>query len=454
MKKTLFKIGGFIIISILAGAGYVIMIHDNHQAGKSDNVAPARSPNISSDVAETPLNAPAPTDSFKSTASLTETLSDKDLKELLKQFYSYRQNPNSDAVSILSYFLDHTNRVVVFEAIDTLSHIALENDDQRETVFKILQAKAADESFAQRDRALFMAAMIGKDRMLPIVATLINNPDEHSPVESYDVASRALAGIGGRESVPYLDDLLTKVQDLEVRRNCYETLARIETPEALSILEEEVLSTEGDDQTAGAAALARLNNPEVVNFLADSIQAQKFNKETIARLSYSAKAPEIFGSLLNSETLTEESKIDLLETLANHSVDGNDDLRADMNALMVQVMEASESPQIKIHAIKVIGELGEKSSPDILRPYLKAEEPDIRKAAYFSFVDYTNPKNYTELYPFLWDKDQNVRRTAMTSLARFVNYDDIEILKKASQHEDEFISKYANTLLEQLEQKE
>ena len=458
MKKILPKIGVFVIITILAGVGYVIMTHDNHQAGESSN-APVSSPNISSGVAETPPNAPAPTDSSKSTASLTETLSNKDLKELLKQFYSYRQNPNSDAVLILSSFLDHTNldhtdRIVVLEAIDTLTHIALENDDQRETVFRILQAKAADESFEQRDKALFMAAMLGKDRMLPIVANFISNPDEHSPVESYDVASRALATIGGRESVPYLHALLAKVQDLEVRRNCYETLAKIETPEALSILEEEVLSSEGDDQTAGAAALARLNNPEVVNFLADSIQAQKFNKETIARLTCSVAAPEIFGRLLNSKILTEESKIDLLEILATHSVDGNDDLRADMNALMVQFMEASESPQIKIHAIKVIGELGEKSTPDILRSYLKAEEPDIRKAAYFSFVDYTNPKNYTELYPFLWNEDQNVRRTAMTSLARFANYDDIEILKKAARHEDEFICKYANALLDQLEQKE
>ena len=199
MKKILPKIGVFVIITILAGVGYVIMTHDRHQAGESSN-APARSPNISSDVAETLPKPPAPTDSSKSTASLTETLSNKDLKELLKQFYSYRQNPNSDAVLTLSSFLDHTNldhtdRIVVLEAIDTLTHIALENDDQRETVFKILQAKAADESFEQRDKALFMAAMLGKDRMLPIVANFINNPDEHSPVESYDVASRALATI-------------------------------------------------------------------------------------------------------------------------------------------------------------------------------------------------------------------------------------------------------------------
>jgi HEAT repeat protein len=456
VKKILPKIGVFIIITILAGAAYVIMIHDRHQAGESSN-APVSSPNISSDVAETPPNPPAPTDFSKSTASLTETLSNKDLKELLKQFYSYRQNPNSDAVLTLSSFLDHTNldhtdRIVVLEAIDTLTHIALENDDQRETVFKILQAKAADESFEHRDRALFMAALLGKDRMLPIVANLINNPDDLSPAESYDVASRALRTIGGQESVPYLRGILAKAQDLKARRNCYEALARIETPEALSILEKEVLSSEGNDQTAGAVALARLNNPEVINFMADSIQAQEFSRDTIAMLSYSVAAPEIFGLLLNSKTLTEEKKIDLLETLANHSVDGNDDLRVNMTIMLVQFMEASESPQMKIHAIKVIGELGEQSAPEILQPYLKADEPDVRKAAFFSFVDYITPENYSELKPFLWDEDQDIRRTAMNSLGRFVSYDDIDILKKAAQHKDEFIRKYANALLDQVKQ--
>jgi hypothetical protein len=66
-------------------------------------------------------------------------------------------------------------------------------------------------------------------------------------------------------------------------------------------------------------------------------------------------------------------------------------------------------------------------------------------------MNYTSPFNYWHLREFIWDEDEQIRRTAMASLATFVAEDDIEVLKKASHHEDEFIRKQAIGLLDQLQ---
>jgi HEAT repeat protein len=297
---------------------------------------------------------------------------------------------------------------------------------------------------------LYAAAEITKADMLPIVADYINNSDEKTQTEGYDVASRALAIIANQQTVPYLEDLLAKVKDLEIRRNCYDTLAAINSFESLSILKTQLEAAQGSDQIAGAVALARMQDPEAIGFLTESIQAQKFSPETIARLSSSPAAPDVFDLLLNSDMVAETQKIELLDTLAEYAVEGNNMLRGKMTDMLVTYIETSNSPEMKARAIRVIGALGEESAPEIMQSYFNSDDADLRKEAFFNFVDYTNPSNYESLFDFLWDEDEKVRRTAMVSLERFAGYGDIEMLERAAQHDDEFIRKHAGTMLSEL----
>jgi HEAT repeat protein len=389
---------------------------------------------------------PASDDAAASTTMKTDPLSEKQLKDLLKQFDSYRRNPSAEAVSVLESFLDHDNRTLALEAIEVLRFIAL-GGEQREAVVEILKAKAADPSYSLRDRALYAAAEMAKADMLPIVAGYIENPDQETQTEGYDVASRALAIIRNQETVPYLKDLLFKVKDPEIRRNCYDTLATIDSFESLSILKAQMESSQGSDQIAGAAALARMQNPDAIGFLAESIQARNFSPETIARLSSSLAAPDLFNRLLNNGMVEETQKIELLDTVAEYSVEGDSELREKMTDMLAEFIETSNSSEIKARAIKAIGAIGEERAPEIMQSYFNSDDADLRKEAFFNFAEYTDPFNYDSLFGFLWDEDEKVRRTAMVSLERFAGYEDIEMLEKAAQHDDEFIRKHARSLL-------
>jgi HEAT repeat protein len=383
------------------------------------------------------------------TALPAAPLAADELRRLVAEFFSYRQDPTPEAIEALTAYLDHGDRLVAAEALDTLTYIARDGVE-REAILEKLKEKALDKSYALRSKALYMSAMVDSGETLPIIADFINDSQENTQADSYDAAARALTVQIGPQSLPYVNTLLAKIQDSGVRRICFEILAKIDSPQAVTALEAQVRTAKGEDQTAAAAALARLDNPAAIDFLADSIAADQFYPETLARIANSPTAPKVFGRLLNGDTLTDTRKIELLDTLAENSGAGNQQL-SEMTEVMASLVQENPNPEIKSRAIKVIGALGAENAPDVLATYLIDADPAIRKEAFFTFVDYTSPFNYTVLHNYLWDEDQQVRRTAMASLATFAVEDDIEVLTKASQHEDEFIRKHAIALLDQLQ---
>lgn len=460
MNNKKLTIVAVIIICLLALGAYTLTLNYNRQAADIDSPVTVREADVSVNAVQTkasqiPKHDTAVTESQRPLASDDATASTTEKKELpseneqkdhLKQMDSYRRNPSAEAISTLKSFLDHENRVLALEAIEVMRFIAL-GGDQREAVVEILKEKSMDPSYQLRDRALYAAAEIARDDILPIVAGYIENPDEQTQPEGYDVASRALAIIRSQDTVPYLDDLLSKVKKHEIRRNCYDTLAAINSFESLSLLKAQLETAQGSDQIAGAAALAQTNDPEAIAFLTESIQAQQFSPKTMARLSASPAAPEIYDRLLNSDAVAENQKVELLDTIAEYSVEGNTKLREDMTDMLVEFIETSNVAEMRSRAIRAIGALGEERAPDIIESYFNSDDADLRKEAFFSFVDYTSPNNYESLFDFLWDEDEKVRRTAMVSLQRFAGYEDIEILEKAAQHEDEFIRQHAGAML-------
>jgi HEAT repeat protein len=471
IKRHFLKVA-MVAVVLLAAAGYLLTAREKQPPGQTGPIAPVsdtkEAAKTASQKQSSPTAPPQPAErqdpskpakpaSAADNATETDPPDDffvaEERKELVDQFYAYRENPTPEAIDTLIDYLDNADRVVADQALETLTYIARDGVE-REAILDVLKAKSRDQSYGFRGKALYMATMVDPQEMLPIIGEYIDDPQENAQADSYDAAARALTVQIGPQSLPYVDALLTKSREPGVRRICFEILAKIDSPEAVAALEAQVQAAKGKDQTAGAAALARLEAPEVVDYLANSIQSGQFNRETIDRISYSPTAPEVFDRLLKSDTLEDGRKIELLDTLAEKSDNGSLQTREKMTDTMDSLIQETSNPAIKSRAIRVIGELGASNAPDVLETYLRDEATDVRKEAFYTFMDYTTPYNYEVLHDFLWDEDEQIRRTAMSSLARFAVEDDIEVLTKASTHKDEFIRKQAIALLDQLEGKE
>lgn len=383
------------------------------------------------------------------TASDEEILYAKDVTVVFKQFEDLRKHPSPEAVNILSGFLNHENGVVVAEAIDTLGFIGL-NSDQGAPVFTILEEKAMDKDFSHRGHALLTAAMIGKDQLLPVVSEYIFEEDDSTCEDNKDVASRALSLISSPACVPYLNLLLKDADDPKIRGNCFRTLARIDTHESLSILQEHVLSSRGKDQVDSALALAGLNRYESNQVLATAIEDRSFGENTIRALCSSPAAPDVFGQLLSKDEEKKEKKIALLKDIAKYSLHGTSDVRSQVSAAIVPLLDSPDN-ELKIQTIKAIGQLGGQDAAGILVAELSSDNSEVRKEAVFALVGHVGPANYTALLDVIWDNDEKTRRTAMFLVEQFVTHDDREILEKATRHEDEFIREHAKALLMEME---
>ena len=67
-----------------------------------------------------------------------------------------------------------------------------------------------------------------------------------------------------------------------------------------------------------------------------------------------------------------------------------------------------------------------------------------------AFYLYCTPDTYKELQSLWWDQDENIRRTAFSMSEDFLESSDIQVLEKATKHEDEFISEHSSSILRQL----
>ena len=463
MKKKSLAIAAISFLVLLAAGLGVLLIdkapetrESKSQAGDpaptvppgTDIAAEKTSRNPDSVLPVVASKTPSPATSPPSPAKPVASPSDQAQQELLAALDAYRRQPDAEAIQALVAYLDNDNPIVAAEAINVLGYIAFHTDG-RDAVLQILRERAADPAYPLRGSALYMAAVVGKDEVLPVVAGYVTVSEAEDPEGAYDAASRALAAIRSPACLPLIGQLLSRTTEPAIRRNCFDTLASIGTPEAQALLKEEVANAREEDQVAAAAALARSTDLDAAEFLSESIAASRLSQEAIETLAISNTAADIFSRLLTSDSLPDERKIDLLDTLAEQSVEGNAQQRADMTVLMATLAEQSDSTEVRIRALKVIGELGEEDAPQLIEPYLQTENPAVRKAAFSSFVGYTNPLNYDILFDLLWEEDQEMRRTAMTALEPFVLPEDIDVLEKAAQHPDEFIRRRAESLLNQ-----
>ncbi|NVM20902.1 MAG: HEAT repeat domain-containing protein [Desulfobacterales bacterium] len=414
-----------------------MVVHKN-----TDKTSPIPAEVISND------NGKAIEDEKKDTSWLESTskaLTDPNVSARVRAVSDLRKHPSSETVYLLLNFLEDKDSAVVSEAIDTLGFIGL-NSDTADLVYEILEEKARDKSFALRGQALVTAAIIGKNRVLPVVSDFMSEGNSHAK----DLAVRALSLIGSPACVPYIEALLPQIDDPEIRRNSFNILAKIDTSEALGLLQEYVHSSNDRDQTASAFALSRLNSPELNEMLADEIQEKRLEKDTLRALATSPGAPSIFGDLLQRENAEKDQKVSWLKTLAKYSsAYGPSERRTELKEAVEPLLDSPDAT-IQKEAIRAMAGIGAEDTDKALIPKLESKDPEVRKETAFSLIGYVTPKNYKALLDLLWDDDQETGRIALMCVEQFVDESDRESLEKAKDHPDELISKHASILLDRV----
>ncbi len=359
-----------------------------------------------------------------------------------------RDNASPESIRTLKQFLEDSDHGVVAEAVDALVHIGVEGGFGEE-VLNILEEKARDASFIGRRDALLGAATIGKDRLAPMIGELLAEGSENGNEELRAMLANALTLINSPICVPHLEVLLSKAENPETRRNCYETLAGIGSAEALSLLEKGLSSSKDEDQAASIMALARLDRPEMGEKLSEALKNDRLGPVAVQTLVMSEAAPVIISDFMQREDVNEDQRLQLLKNIASFSTHASGPVRESIAEALEPYIDSPDK-DIQVQAIRGLGQLAGKRSGDVLLPKLYAEDPQVREAALQAFVAYTTPKNYTALLDLLWDPNEKTRRTAMWFAQKFVNTSDREIMERAMEHDDPFIREHAANLLAQI----
>jgi HEAT repeat protein len=286
---------------------------------------------------------------------------------------------------------------------------------------------------------------LGKDQVLPMLSTLLDEQgtDLLGDTNKQEVIARALNLVSSPSCIPVLTKIVAGTSDQGTRRNSYEALARIGTPDAFSYLQQQAQSTTGTDQAASAVALARSDSPELRQWIAGAIQDGTLGKDAVKALSISTAAPDIFGNVLLKDGVAPAQKLDMLKELETYGVRGPE--REKLATAIAPLLYSDGDLQKE--AIKVVGELGGKDVSDLLFPFLYSDDPSVRKETFFSYIGFANPGNYQYLFDFLNDPDQKTRRMAISMIERFYGDSDRDALEQASQSQDPFISQQAQKFL-------
>ena len=302
-------IKGLIVFCVIIVIGYVFV---KHRQRSEMGTTPTMS-SISEDLKEADMSAKGPSqrqkDSKKSEdksagdqqksflENALNALNDPNVRARVQAVWNLRYHSSPEAVNLLRKFLEDKASVVAQEAIHSLAYIGL-NSELKEVVIEILAQEAMKKRFPQCGEALILAAGIGEDRLIPTVSKFIF---EEKREEALFAAVRALAVIESPKCINLLGELISKKKkDPIIHQIAFDTLASIGTNEALALLKERhEASSSDEDKTSSALALAKLNKPEFNQMLAEELEEESMEEETIALLATSRAAPEIFGNLLN-----------------------------------------------------------------------------------------------------------------------------------------------------------
>jgi HEAT repeat protein len=378
-------------------------------------------------------------------AQVTAGMNSQNLNARYKAIWLLQDHPSPEAVDLLTLFLKDENPDVVEEAIGALAFLVRRDGRLKDMVYDVLAQKAGDQEFVLRGEALVHAAIVAQDnRVLPLVEKLIQD----DPSRGKAFASRTLTSVASAESVPYLKVILEETEEAAARRNALATLMRIESPDAVALLQEHMLSEEPEKQAQSTWALSRQNKPEHNEVLTVAMAEGRLSPEAVANVVKSPAAPTVFGGLLSQEELDKERKVELLQALAADGLYNTEEVRAELVSVIEPLLESAD-PDLEVEAIKALGQIGGgQEAVDLLEPKLDSSRSWIREEALYAMVPYLSPRRYKPMLEMLWDDEESIRRTALMLAAGYVNDSDRPTLEEARKHPDEFISKKVVLILD------
>lgn len=375
-----------------------------------------------------------------------DTAPPPDLTEKMRVVRELRESFSRGTVLKLASFLDDTEESVAQEALDSLGYIGL-NSDLKQMIVDILIKKTMDDGYFHRGAALLTAATLDDGKqVLPVIEMFASSDDEGDAT----YAIRAMSLLQSEDSVSIIAGMLGNLRSPDDISNAFAVLARINTPEAVAILDKNLYSSEQvlQEQSVWALSLAKSGNN--VEYLVKAIASDSLTAQSLAVLAKSQAGPAVFGSILQRQDMAADKIIELLEIMEEHTMLAPGATRSEAAEIIGSLFD-SPNPDLQIAAIRALGKIGaplDKSS--LLIPKLQSDNTQIQAEALSAFVQYCTPDTYKPLLDLFWHEDEKIRRTAFLISSPFLNRSDRAVLEEALRHSDPYISEQARLTLEKI----
>ena len=375
-----------------------------------------------------------------------------DMQAKVKQIQSFRQAPTAEAVKILANYLGSQEDLVLHrEALDTLGVIGSTNEELKAQVLGVLLERAGDSAYYYRGDALITASIVGdREALFPVIEQFIEEPGDDG--KGFAVRAMAMMSLPGcYECVGYLEKILAETDDEQIVKNSAKILSDIGTPEALGLLEQELLSTQDAKQQATAAwAIALKNDSSNNQVLIDAIENNALEDEAIAAIAKSNAAADIYGELLKNENVSNDNLISYLGLIGTYSTYAPKQVRTSL-VESIKPLLSSGNAAVEKAAIEALGKVGAGTDQTaVLAPKLESGSFEIQQATLQAYKEFMTPSTYKPLVKLWYDDDEQIRRTAFFMSSIFVNTSDLPELEKAANHEDPFIRKQSSVLIKNL----
>lgn len=303
-----------------------------------------------------------------------------------------------------------------------LGHVSRETQKQA-----LNDVMAAEDGFAIPLLAGFVAGSPELANSFPHVrdamfSKILNNQDillDLIPKTSDLAAKALLAEVAGEirlgKSVPILLDLLNKEKDLIVIKSIISSLGMIGDPAAVSSISEYLYSNNRDVIIASVWALGDIASPDALQKLLDRLGGETDIDLMIMDIIAKIQTPESIDKL--NDILS--SKFVHLRTAAKRKL-------SEIGVMSVRVLVKNllrEDPNLIIHSLNVLGDLGDSAAIPPIRKLLFNEpgDPNVRFAAYEALGRLPLEKNSYVLAAGLEDPVDNVRDAAIKAIDQNYN---------------------------------
>jgi HEAT repeat protein len=228
----------------------------------------------------------------------------------------------------------------------------------------------------------------------------------------------------------------------------FHTLANIDSPEAVAILQQYLHNTsDAADQVHSAMALATMNKAEYNDILVETLTYEDVDDQVLSAIARSPAGPAVFEKVIYGSDVSQEERIQYLGILQDGMLKSTNQTRAGIIQTVTPLLDSGD-PDLEMKAIQILGMgFGQLDTVEILKPKLKSADSQVRKVAVEAYRPYVTEESYKPLLDLIWDEDETVRRQAFTIAAQYIDPSDYPLLEKAKDHEDDVIREQVTSIL-------